>query len=114
MADQDREARWQGAVDAKLDYISGQLGSIQGWQTAHEALDTQRFGRLELLVDHDKEQKTQIANLMHTVVGNGQEGLMVRTAKLEGAVGGIKRFGWLLLGAVVTTGVGAIVAILMS
>lgn len=115
MDNQDpNEARWQGKVDAKLDMITNKLNGIVNWQIAHEALDVKRFTSLEVMVEQEKQQKAQITQLMHTVVGNGQEGLTTRTAKLEEAAGNAKRFGWLLLGVVLTSGVGAIIAILIT
>lgn len=112
MADENT-ARWQGEVDTKLGAMTDSIDKLHRWAADHERLDGERFARLETLIDHDQEQKEQIIRLTHAIVGNGKDGLNVRTDRLEQSVGGIKKFLWLLLGAIISAAVTAAFAILL-
>lgn len=104
--------RWQGKVDQKLDTICGRLGGISSWMEHHEKLDDERFGKLEIMLDHDKQQRQQIVALQETVLGNGREGLTTKVDRAARTLAAYNKLMWMLVGALVVGGVGAAIALL--
>lgn len=106
------DERWQGKVDEKLKGISSQLGGINEWMRDHEEQDSERFTNIEKLIDHDKDQRSQIAKLTEAIVGNGKDGLNVKVDRNTRNIGLYNKLTWLLLGAVLVGSVSAVLAFL--
>lgn len=104
------DERWQGEVDTKLDVMGKSIDRLHAWTAAHEVMDGERFARLETLIDHDQQQRKQLVQLTEAIIGNGQEGLKTRTARLEQTVGGVRKFLWLIAGAAISAGTVAVFA----